>query len=73
VNIGERRTITTDDKVLSREVVIEKNADGKESLKTTIKAPTLRGQAQAKIPEATVKQPEARNQSDRFTLPARPV
>jgi uncharacterized protein YggU (UPF0235/DUF167 family) len=73
VNIGERRTITTDDKVLSREVVIEKNADGKESLKITIKAPTLRGQAQAKIAEATVRQPEARNQSDQFTLPARPV
>jgi uncharacterized protein YggU (UPF0235/DUF167 family) len=73
VNIGERRTITTDDKVLSREVVIEKNADGKESLKITIKAPTLRGQAQAKIAEVTVRQPEARNQSDQFTLPARPV
>jgi uncharacterized protein YggU (UPF0235/DUF167 family) len=73
VNIGERCTITTDDKVLSREVVIEKNADGKESLKITIKAPTLRGQAQAKIAEVTVRQPEARNQSDQFTLPARPV
>jgi uncharacterized protein YggU (UPF0235/DUF167 family) len=73
VNIGERCTITTDDKVLSREVVIEKNADGKESLKITIKAPTLRGQAQAKIAKVTVRQPEARNQSDQFTLPARPV
>jgi uncharacterized protein YggU (UPF0235/DUF167 family) len=73
VNIGERCTITTDDKVLSREVVIEKNADGKESLKITIKAPTLRGQAQAKIAVVTVRQPEARNQSDQFTLPARPV
>jgi hypothetical protein len=55
--IGKRRIITIDDKVLSREVVIEKNTDGKESLKITIKTLTLEGQAQAKILEKMVRQP----------------
>jgi hypothetical protein len=41
--IGENRTITADEKILSREVVVEKTTDGKESLKITIKAPTLGG------------------------------
>jgi hypothetical protein len=57
VVIGKRRIITIDDKVLSREVVIEKNTDGKESLKITIKTLTLEGQAQAKILEKMVRQP----------------
>jgi hypothetical protein len=39
--------------------VVEKTADGKESLKITSKAPTLGVQAQVKIAEETVKQPEA--------------
>jgi hypothetical protein len=42
--------------------VVEKIANGKESLKITIKSPTLGGgggQAQAKIAEELVKQPEA--------------
>jgi hypothetical protein len=43
VVIGEKRTITTEEKVLSREAVVEKTADGKESLKITVKAPTLGG------------------------------
>jgi hypothetical protein len=43
VVIGEKRTITADEKNLSREVVVEKTADGKESLKIGIKAPTLGG------------------------------
>jgi hypothetical protein len=55
VVIGEKRTITVDDNVLSREVVVEKTADGKESLKIIIKAPTLGGQAQAKIAEETAR------------------
>jgi hypothetical protein len=57
VVIGEKRTITAEEKILSREVVVEKTADGKESLKITIKAPTLLrgGQAQAKIVEEIVK------------------
>jgi hypothetical protein len=45
VVISEKCTITVDEKISSREVVVEKTADGKESLKITIKAPTLRGQA----------------------------
>jgi hypothetical protein len=40
-------------------VVVEKIVDDKESLKITIKAPTLGGQAQAKIAEETVRQLEA--------------
>jgi uncharacterized protein YggU (UPF0235/DUF167 family) len=46
-------------KVLSREVAVEKTVDGKESLKITVKAHTLGGQAQAKIVEEMMKQPEA--------------
>jgi hypothetical protein len=57
--IDEKCTITTDENFLSREVVVEKTIDGKESLKITIKAPTLRGQAQAKIVEEMTRQPEA--------------
>jgi hypothetical protein len=57
VVIGKRHIITINDKVLSREVVIEKNTDGKESLKITIKTLTLEGQAQAKILEKMVRQP----------------
>jgi hypothetical protein len=41
--IGKKCTITTEEKILSREVVVEKTVDGKESLKITIKAPTLGG------------------------------
>jgi hypothetical protein len=59
VVISEKCTINTEERILSREVVVEKTADSKESLKITIKAPTLGGQAQAKIGEETVKQPEA--------------
>jgi hypothetical protein len=43
VVISEKCTITTDEKILSREVVVEKTVDGKESLKITIKAPILGG------------------------------
>jgi hypothetical protein len=62
VVISEKRTITTDEKVLSREAVVEKTADGKESLKITVKAPTLGGgggQAQNRTAEETVQPPEA--------------
>jgi hypothetical protein len=46
---GEKRTITTDEKVLSREVVVEKTADGKDSLKITVKAPTLGGRFKPRL------------------------
>jgi hypothetical protein len=59
VVISEKRTITTDEKVLSREVVVEKTANGKETLKITDKSPTLGVQAQAKIVKEMAKQPEA--------------
>jgi hypothetical protein len=61
VPILVKRTITTDEKIMSREVVVEKTTNGKESLKITIKAPTLRGggQAQAKIAKDTAWQPKA--------------
>jgi hypothetical protein len=45
VVIGEKRTITANEKILSREVVVEKTVNGKESLKITIKALTLGGGA----------------------------
>jgi hypothetical protein len=51
VIIGEKRNITTDEKMLSREVVVEKTVHGKEFLKITIKAHVLRGHARAKIAE----------------------
>jgi uncharacterized protein YggU (UPF0235/DUF167 family) len=62
VVISEKCTITVDEKISSREVVVEKTADAKESLKITIKAPTLRGQAQAKIAEEMAKQPKTSQQ-----------
>jgi hypothetical protein len=55
VVIGEKLTITIDDNVLSREVMVENTADGKKSLNITIKAPTLGWQAQANIAEETVR------------------
>jgi hypothetical protein len=85
VVIGEECTITAKEKILPREVVVEKTADGKESLKITIKAPIHRGQAQAKIAEEMVKQPEAlkpvrpvqpggaHHWSDWFPIPIRPA
>ena len=44
VIIGDPRPNNVKDKVPVREVVLEKSADGKESLKITINAPRLRGQ-----------------------------
>jgi hypothetical protein len=49
VDIGGKRTITIDDNILSQVVVMEKTANDKESLKITVKAPVLGGQAEAKI------------------------
>jgi hypothetical protein len=66
VVISKKCTITADEKILSQEVVVEKTADGKESLKITIMAPTLGGQVEDKITEETMKQPEA-------PQPVRPV
>jgi hypothetical protein len=43
VVISEKSTITADEKILSREVVVEKTTDGIESLKIIIRAPTLGG------------------------------
>jgi hypothetical protein len=59
VVIGKKQTITTDEKILYREVVVEKTTDGKESLKITMKAPALGGKAQGKIARETTRQPEA--------------
>jgi hypothetical protein len=71
VVIGEKHTITTDEKILSREMVVEKTVDGKKSLKITIKAPTLRGQVRAKIVEESARQPEA-SQPARLVWPGAP-
>jgi hypothetical protein len=43
VDIGGKRTITTDDNILSQVVVMENTANDKESLKITVKAPVLGG------------------------------
>jgi hypothetical protein len=43
VIISEKCTITIDEKILCPEVVVEKTADGRESLKITIKAHVLGG------------------------------
>jgi hypothetical protein len=43
VIIGEERPKSCEDKIWSREVVLEKDADGKDVLKITVKASRLRG------------------------------
>ena len=42
--IGEKRPITIDDKVLAKEVILEKTPNGKDSLKIFVKVSTPRGQ-----------------------------
>jgi hypothetical protein len=49
VIIGEKRTTTADEKILFLEVVVEKTADGKESLKIIVKAPVLRGMPEPRL------------------------
>ena len=44
VIIGEERPKNVNDKILAREVVLEKTPDGKESLKITLKASRPGGQ-----------------------------
>jgi hypothetical protein len=65
VVIGEKRTkITADEKILSREVVEEKTANGKKSLKIIIKAPTLRGRPEPRLQSSRQDNPSLCNQSD---------
>ena len=45
VVFGETRTKNVNDKILAKEVTLEKTPDGKESLKITVKASILNGQA----------------------------
>ena len=45
VIIGEPRLRNVNDTILAREVTLEKTPDGKESLKITVKASILNGQA----------------------------
>jgi hypothetical protein len=49
VVIDEKCTITADEKILSREVVVEKITDGKESLKITISLPHLGGRPKPRL------------------------
>jgi hypothetical protein len=46
VVVGEPRKSKEDSKVLGRQVVLDKQPDGKEVIKITIKNPALRGQPQ---------------------------
>jgi hypothetical protein len=74
VPILVKRTITTDEKIMSREVVVEKTTNGKESLKITIKAPTLRGgRPKPRLQRIRHGNPKLHNWLDQFTLPVRPV
>jgi hypothetical protein len=74
VVISENRTITADEKILSREVVVEKTIDDKESLKVTIKAPTLGGgRPKPRLQRRRRSSLKLRNRSDLFMLPVRPV
>jgi hypothetical protein len=76
VIIREKRTITTDEKVLSWEVVVEKVADGQESLKITIRAPTLKGggdKPDLRLQRKWQSNPKLSNPSDWFILPIRPA
>jgi hypothetical protein len=67
--IGEKHTITIDEKILSQEVVVEKIADEKESLKITIKAPTLGGRPKPTLQRRWQDNLKFHNRSDWFTLP----
>ena len=56
VVLGEKRTFTVEDKILSREVVVEKKSNGKESMKITVKSSSLEGQEKEQS-KATGKRP----------------
>jgi hypothetical protein len=74
VIIGEERPKSYEDKIWSREVVLEKDADGKDVLKITIKASRLRGKlaTQSKI-GALFSRKHRVDQSDRLCKPVRPI
>jgi hypothetical protein len=74
VIIGEERPKSYEDKIWSEEVVLEKDADGKEVLKITIKASGLRGKlaTRSKI-RALFNRKHRADLSDRSCKPVRPV
>jgi hypothetical protein len=67
VIISEERPKSYEDKIWSEEVVLEKDADGKEVLKITIKASGLRGQA------GNSKQDQSSVQQKTQSRPVRPI
>jgi hypothetical protein len=67
VIIGEERPKSCEDKIWSREVVVEKDADGKDVLKITINSSELGGQA------ANSKQDRSSVQQKTKSRPVRPV
>jgi hypothetical protein len=71
---SEKCTIIVVDKILSREVVVETTADGKESMKITVKAPTLGGgRPKPKLSRRWQSNLKLHNWLDQFTLPVRLV
>jgi hypothetical protein len=68
VVIGEKRTIIVDEKILSREVVVEKTDDGKESMKITIKAPILGDGLEPRLQKSQQGCLSLHNRSDRLML-----
>ena len=70
VVIGETRPKNVNDKILAREVVLEKAPDGKELIKNTVKARVPGGQEGLLLPVGLLIRTD---RSDRFRQPARPV
>jgi hypothetical protein len=68
VVIGEKHTIIADEKILSREVVVEKTDDGKESMKITIKAPILGDGLEPRLQKSQQGCLSLHNRSDRLML-----
>ena len=67
--IGEERPKDVKDKILAREVVLEKTPDGKELLKITVKCCVPEGQEGS--PKTRVGQLLRHDRSDRFIQPVR--
>ena len=70
VVIGETRPQNVDDKILAKEMVLEKAPDGKELIKITVKAHVPGGKRVLLLPVGLLSRTDW---SDRFHRPVRPV
>jgi hypothetical protein len=73
VIIDEKRIITADEKMLSREVVLEKFANDKESLKIMVKDPILEGRSDQRLQNKLRSHPSQLNRSNQLALTVRSV